>query len=632
MSQTTPQNKIRNVAIIAHVDHGKTTLVDAFLKQSTLFRANEQEMQQHQILDSGELEREKGITIKAKNICIPYKDYRINIIDTPGHADFSGEVERTLNMAEGCLLVVDAQEGPMSQTKFVLQRALELGLKPIVIINKIDKKFAQSKKTHSKLQDLFLALATDTSQLDFPIYYAIAREGIFFKDLPEVVDCKVTAEDMNQAQPASFLLDAIIEHIPAPTGDPTGPFQMQVNALDFDPHNGRYLIGKVKRGTLTANARVVVLQHVEDKIETIIKGNVRKIYVRNGLKFQEVEAVAAGEIAAVTGIEANAIGATICAEASPEALPPIKISPPSLKVKIEANTSPVAGTEGKLVTAKQLEQRLEQEKTNNITLTISRADSGAGYYIAGRGELQLSILLETMRREGYEFQVRKPEIIFQIKDGKKTEPMEEVMIDVPEEYVGTVTTALSKRFSTLINMETENKHTFFTYRLLTRNLLGLRSQLITATKGQAILNNFVCEYVPIAQQAELYRKGALISSHTGTAVGYSLNTIQLRGDLFIKPGTEVYEGMILGVNKYEEDLEVNPTKQRHQSAVRMKHDEITQTSLKQVIPLTLEYALVFIGQDEMLEVTPLNLRMRKTILQKSMRARDKRQQTKTTQE
>ncbi len=625
---TIDQSRIRNVAIIAHVDHGKTTLVDAFLKQSALFRQNQQEMQQNCILDSGELEREKGITIKAKNICIPYKDYRINIIDTPGHADFSGEVERTLNMAEGCLLVVDAQEGPMSQTKFVLKQALALKLKPIVVINKIDKKYAQPEKVLSKLQDLFLSLATDMDQLDFPVFYAIARDGIFFEKLPKVVDCKVVEEDMSKAKDVSLLIEEIIARIPAPTGDINGTFQMQVNALDFDPHNGRYLIGKVKRGSIKLNDRVVVLQGFGDEMETVAKGNVRKIYIRNGLNFEEVDNVAAGEIAAVMGIEANAIGATICAEANPDPLPPIKISPPSIKIKVEANTSPLAGLEGEFVTAKQLEQRLEQEKVNNITLTISRAENGGGYYIAGRGELQLSILLETMRREGYEFQVRKPEIIYQIKDGKKTEPLEEVMIDVPDEYVGTITTALSKRFAEMVNMESENGRTMFIYRILTRNLLGLRSNLLSATKGQVVMSNFVYEYVPVEQQADIYRKGVLISSHTGTSAGYSLNTIQERGDLFVKPGEAIYEGMVVGVNKYENDMEVNPTKQRHQSAVRMKHDEITQTILKPVIPLTLEYALVFIGQDEMLEVTPKNLRLRKNVLQKSMRAREKRMEKK----
>lgn len=615
-TNTVPQNRIRNVAIIAHVDHGKTTLVDAFLKQSALFRSNQQEMQQQQILDSGELEREKGITIKAKNISVPYKDYKINIIDTPGHADFSGEVERTLNMAEGCILVVDAQEGPMSQTKFVLKQALELKLKPIVIVNKIDKKYAQPKKVYGKLQDLFLSLATDMDQLDFPLFYAIAREGKFYKALPDALDGS-GSHDM------SLLMDEIIRYVPAPNGDENGPLQMQVNALDFDSHNGRHLIGKIKRGSIKQNDAVVVLADEKGETKQVAKGTIKRIYVRNGLKFEEVQSAGAGEIAAVTGLDFSSIGATICTTDRPEPLPPIRISPPSIKIKIESNTSPLAGQEGEFVTAKQLEVRLEAEKENNITLQISRAEGG-GYYIAGRGELQLSILLETMRREGYEFQVRKPEIILQEANGVKTEPLEEVMIDVPEEYVGTVTQALSKRSADLIDIENDNGHSTFTYKILTRNLLGLRSSLLSATKGSAVLSNFVSEYVPVKEIPPLYRRGSLLSSHTGMSVGYSLNTIQERGDLFIGPGVQVYEGMIIGINKYETDLEVNPTKARHQSAVRMKHDEITQTNLKPTIPLTLEYAIVYLGQDEMLEVTPDNLRLRKMVLQKSMRARAKR--------
>jgi len=613
MNNKLKQENIRNIAIIAHVDHGKTTLVDGFLKQAHLFRDNQMEMQQEQILDSGELEREKGITIKAKNIAIRYKDYKINIIDTPGHADFGGEVERTLNMADGCLLVVDAQEGPMPQTEFVLKKALELALKPIVVINKIDKKYANVPKVISKLNDLFLKLATDIDQLDFPIFYAIAREGKIFTELPEgdLTMANATAGDLTP------ILDKVIEYVPAPKGDIDGPLQMQVNALDYDVHTGRYLIGKIYRGTVKAGDSIVVLHGPEEKAERET-GRVKAVMVREGLEFVEVESASAGEIAAISGIESMAIGGTICDSQNLDALPKIKISPPAVKIKFEANTSPFVGREGKFVTATQIEQRLELEKSQNISLTITKADGG-GYFVAGRGELQLSILIETLRREGYEFQVKKPEIVFQMIEGKKCEPLEELFIDTTEEYIGTITDALNKRKAELVNIETDNNQTRMTYKILTRNLFGLRSQLLTATKGNAVLNSYILDYVPQVHQDELYRKGVLMASEPGTSMGYALNTIQERGDLFITPSTEVYEGMIVGINKYEQDMEVNVCKGRQKSGVRIKHDEITQTALKPVIPLTLEFALVFLAKDEILEITPKNLRLRKQYLTKEQR-------------
>lgn len=612
------QKNIRNIAIIAHVDHGKTTLVDGFLKQAHLFRDNEMEMQQEQILDSGELEREKGITIKAKNIAIRYKDYKINIIDTPGHADFGGEVERTLNMADGCLLVVDAQEGPMPQTEFVLKRALELELKPIVVINKIDKKYANVPKVIDRLNDLFLKLATNTDQLDFPIFYAIAREGKIFTELPEgdLTEAHTLEGDLTP------ILEKIVSYIPAPKGDEKGHLQMQINALHFDNHLGRYLIGRIYRGSIKKNDNVIIISgQEEDAVKKT--GRIKSIMVMEGLDFKEVDSVGAGEIVAVTGIESMAIGGTITDIEVQEALPKIKISPPAVKIKFEANTSPLMGKEGKFVTATQLEQRLELEKSNNISLVITKADGG-GHYVAGRGELQLSILIETLRREGYEFQVRKPEIVYQIIEGVKYEPKEELIIDTLEQYIGTITDALNKRKAELVNIETESSQTRMTYTILTRNLFGLRSQLLTATKGNAILNSYILEYVPVVRQDELFRRGVLVSMESGTAMGYSLNTIQERGDLFIGPSETVYEGMIVGINKYEQDMEVNVSKARVKSGVRIKHDEITQTSLKTVIPLTLEFALVFLAKDEILEITPQNLRLRKMYLTKNERVWAKR--------
>lgn len=612
------QNKLRNIAIIAHVDHGKTTLVDAFLKQTHVFRDNQDEMNQQMILDSGDLEREKGITIKAKNISVRYKGHKINIIDTPGHADFGGEVERTLNMADGCILLVDAQEGPMPQTKFVLKKALEMGLKPMLVINKIDKKFANPQKALDKVQDLFLTLAINDSQLDFPVFYAIGREGKAFKELPSG-DLSLAGTIDGDMTP---LLDAIIEYIPSPVGSETEPLQMLVTSLDYDAHLGRLLIGKIKRGTARIEDSVVVI-HNDSSDSAKDSGKIKSLKVKEGLAYEDVREASAGEIIAISGLESTAIGGTLCIASNPDPLQSIKISNPSVQIKFEANTSPFMGKEGKFVTAKQLQTRIEKEAEINISLKITKGDAGS-YYVAGRGELQLAILIETMRREGYEFQIKKPEVIFTEKDGQKLEPLEEVVIDVPEEYQGTIQAALSERKAELVDMEVENKNVRFTYKILTRKLLGLRNILLTATKGNLVMNNYILDYVPFVEMEPLYRKGVLISMDTGVAMGYSLNTIQERGDLFVEPGTKVYEGMIIGLNKYDQDLEVNPIKERQKSAVRMKHDEITQTSLKAIKPVTLEYALLFLNDDELLEVTPQNLRLRKQYLTKVQRDWSKR--------
>jgi len=615
-----PQDKLRNIAIIAHVDHGKTTLVDAFLKQSNIFRSNQDEMSQQMILDSGELEREKGITIKAKNIAIQYGDFRINIIDTPGHADFGGEVERTLNMADGCLLLVDAQEGPMPQTRFVLKRALEFGLKIILVINKIDKKYASPDKALSLVQDLMLNLATDMGQLDFPVFYAIGREGKAWSEMP-VAPLNSEGDKDYTTVPGDIgsLLKEIVDVFPSPKGDPAGDFQMQVTSVYNDQHLGKALIGRVNRGTVKVGDSII-LMHSDQVDAKKDRGEVKKLLVRQGLEFIEVREVAAGEIVGITGIDANAIGGTICTPGNLAALPMIKISNPSVQVKFEANTSPFFGREGEFISAKQLQQRLEKEAESNISLKITKADEGSGFYVAGRGELQLSILMEELRREGYEFQVRRPEVLMQLdENGKKTEPLEEVLIEVPADYQGVVVGEMSERKAELVNMENENGQVRFEYKILTRNLLGLRHTLLTATKGNLVINNFLLDYVPYTQQDELFRKGVLIASETGTAMEYSMNTLQERGELIIEPTTQVYEGMIIGVNKYEGDLEVNVSKERAKSGVRRNQAEITQVSLKSIKPLTLDFALLFLAKDEMLEVTPKNLRLRKTHLTKTER-------------
>lgn len=602
------KDKIRNVAIIAHVDHGKTTLVDAIMKQCHLFRDNQIEMNQEAILDSNELEREKGITILAKNISVRYKGFKINVIDTPGHADFGGEVERTLNMADGCILLVDAREGVMPQTKFVLKRALELKLKPIVLINKIDQKLADIPRAIDEVQNLFLDLAITDDQLDFPILYAIGREGKVFYEIPQG-DLTVPNSTTGDVSP---LLDVIISFVPESKAIEDGTFQMQVNAMEYDPHSGRYLIGRINRGVAKAGMSVTLVTSDEPdaKKETT---RIKKLMTREGLEWQETDSAKAGEIIAISGIESSSIGGTVCDSSNVEALPAIKISPPSVSIKFEANTSPLAGKEGKYVTASLLQKRLDLEKENNATLDISTGDGGS-YIVAGRGELQLSILIETLRREGYEFQVRKPQVILKEENRVMMEPMEIVYIEVPDEYLSAVTQEMSSRQAVMVDMRSHNGQTKFEYRVLTRNLFGTRNNLLTSTKGNLIFNSAFSEYVPKGNDLEIYRKGVIVSTDAGEAKAYALNMIQERGILFIKPGDKVYEGMIIGINKYDDDLDANPCKERHKTSVRMNQAEVTQISLKQYMGLTLEFALSFLKDDEILEITPQNLRLRKTYL------------------
>lgn len=611
------ENNLRNIAIIAHVDHGKTTLVDAFMKQTHLFRDNEEEMQQTQILDKGELEREKGITINAKNISITYKGVKINIIDTPGHSDFGGEVERTLNMADSCLLLVDAKEGTMPQTKFVLKKALELGLRPVVIINKIDKKLANINKTISKINDLFLSLATKEEQLEFPIYYAISREGKVFKEIPngDLTIPNTTSGDLTP------ILDEIITNLPAPKGDINKPFQMQVTIVEYNEHLGRYLIGKIANGKVKIGDPVVLVSNKDGFQKK--QGRVNELFTKVGLDWTPIKEAGVGEIVAITGIDSTDIGATLCSMDNPEPLPDIQITPPTVRVRFSANTSPFVGKEGKFVTAKQLQQRLEQEKKLNISLKIENKGANA-HYVSGRGELQLAILVEQLRREGYEFELGKPEVILQSIDGVECEPLEELIIDAPEEYLSAITQEVSERKGKMINMENEDGQNKFTYHILTRNLIGLHRNLMTATKGTAIVNSATIEYVPYEKSNELFRKGVIISSETGVALAYALMFVQDRGRLFIGSSIDVYEGMIIGINNTEDDLEVNPCKERHKTNVRMSHAQVTEISLKTPIQLTIEYALSFINDDELIEVTPKHIRLRKKLLKSTERVWSKR--------
>jgi GTP-binding protein len=611
------KNNLRNIAIIAHVDHGKTTLVDAFMKQTHLFRDNQEEMQQTRILDKGELEKEKGITISAKNISVIYKGVKINIIDTPGHSDFGGEVERTLNMADSCLLLVDAKEGTMPQTKFVLKKALELGLKPVVIINKIDRKLANIEKTTSKINDLFLSLATKEEQLDFPIYYAISREGKVFKEMP-TGDLTIPNSTSGDLTP---ILDEIVTNLPAPSGDINKPFQMQITSIEYDEHLGRYLIGKISNGKVKVGDPIVLVSNQEDFEKK--QGRVNELFTKVGLEWTSINEAEVGEIVAVTGIDSTDIGATLCSLDNPKPLPDIKITPPTVRVKFSANTSPFVGKEGKFVTAKQLQQRLDQEKRLNISLKIESKGANA-HYVSGRGELQLAILVEQLRREGYEFELGKPEVILQNIDGVECEPLEELIIDAPEEYLSAITEEVSGRKGQMVNMESEDGQNRFTYHILTRNLIGLHRNLMTVTKGTAIINSAVLEYVPYEKGENLYRKGVIISSETGTALAYALMSVQERGRLFISGSTEVYEGMIIGITNTMEDVEVNPCKERHKTNVRMAHSQVTEIALKTPILLTIEYALSFIKDDELIEVTPKHIRLRKKLLKSTERIWAKR--------
>ena len=606
-------NKIRNVAIIAHVDHGKTTLVDGFLKQSKTFRQNEAYMDQDLILDSFDQEKERGITILAKNTSINYQGTKINIIDTPGHADFGGEVERTLNMAEGAILVIDAQEGPMPQTKFVLKKAFDLGLKIIVVINKIDKKNADITKTIDKTYDLFLELATEDSQLDFPIYYAIGREGKSWQEIP-----------VDYSEHASLvpILDAIVEFVPSPEKNEDGPFQMMVSALDFDNFMGKYAVGKIKRGSLETGQSVVLLGN-EGVLES---GRIEKIFQNNGLKKVEVTSASSGDIVSIAGLKKVMIGNTITDSANPESMPPILIEEPTLSISVYANTSPFAGKEGKFLTARQLLDRIKKELETNISMKLSYADDGS-YIICGRGELHLSVFIETLRREGYELEVGKPRVITKEINSVICEPVEELTIDVEKDFAGMVIGEVSRRRG-LLNLQNENSDgtVRLVFELSTRGTLGLRNVLITASKGTVIINSMFLRYDPVGATLPKLRNGALIAFRKGKAVIYGLDIAQHRGSTFIPPQTEVYAGMIVGMSSREDDLEINVCKEKQLTNVRAASSDIS-TILTPPIIMSLEQCIDFLEDDELLEITPLALRLRKIILDPALRLKTKRAQS-----
>ena len=599
---------LRNIAIIAHVDHGKTTIVDSMLKQAGVYRENEAVVEQ--VMDSNDLERERGITILAKNTAIDYKGIRINVVDTPGHADFGGEVERVLKMVDAVLLVVDAFDGPMPQTRFVLHKALELGLKPIVCINKIDRPDARPKEVVDMVLDLFIELGADDDQLEFPIVYSSGKTGIATLDLKDYEDGKQL--DFTP------LLDTVVEYTPCPEGDPEGPMQLLVSNIDSDPYIGRIGIGRVERGVVKQGENVALVTYGQDG-----KRNARvvKLLRFHNLGREEVSSASIGEIVCVAGIADINIGDTLCDAANPEALPFVKIDEPTIAMTFSVNDSPFAGQDGKYVTSRHLRERLFKEIETNVSMRVEETDTTEAFIVKGRGELHISVLIETMRREGYEFQVSKPKVIMKEIDGVLMEPVEDLVIDVPEDFVGPVMEKIGRRRGELLNMLPPTKgYTRLEFRIPSRGLLGYRTEFLTDTKGNGIMNSIISGFEPFAGDIETRGQGVLVAFETGTAVTYGLFNAQDRGPLFIGAGTPVYEGMIVGVNPKPEDITVNVCKKKHVTNMRSAGADDAMR-LTPPLNFSLEQCLEFVEDDELCEVTPKNIRLRKKILNNDLRAK-----------
>ena len=597
---------IRNVAIIAHVDHGKTTLVDGLLKQSNTFRENQAEMNQDLIMDSGDQEHERGITITAKQTSIYHGEYKINIIDTPGHADFSGEVERTLNMADGVILIVDAQEGPMPQTKFVLSKALELGLKPVVVINKIDKPARRIVEVEDELADLFLELATDEAQLHYPIYYAIGREGKAWTNVPDNTD---------QHADLTPIFDAITNDISAPDVDQNGGLQLLVTSLTYDSFLGKYAIGRITRGQAKKGQNVALINRDGE----ITNAKIEKLFGYRGLNKEEIDEAGAGDIVAITGVGNAKIGDTIADKDTPDALPTIDIEAPTLSMYLGPNTSPMKGREGEFTTGRQIGDRLKKELETNVSLRVE--DNGIGFTVSGRGELHLSVLIETMRREGFEFEVGRPEVVTIMEDGVEKEPIEELYIEVAPEFVGAVSQELGARRAEMRGQEQTSSGTArLDYVLPTRALIGLRNILLTQTKGTVIMNSLPHGYQPVGAKIPKSRNGVLIAFEAGTTTPYALQTAEARGEMLVGAGTEVYAGMIVGIYNRHDDLEINVCKAKHLTNMRSSSSDGT-VQLTPYTEFSLEQCIDFIEDDELLEVTPKNLRLRKRELDPNKRKR-----------
>lgn len=595
--------QLRNVAIIAHVDHGKTTLVDALLKQTHTFAQHQKENQQTTILDNNDLERERGVTILAKNTSVFWHDTKINILDTPGHADFSGEVERVLNMADGCILLVDAAEGVLSQTRFVLRLALELKLIPILIINKVDRKDQRVKEVENEISDLFLELATDESQLNFPVLYAKGIDGVAGFQIEEQEDHSMKIVDGNDLSP---LFETIIKTIPSPGGDTNHSLQIQVNSLDWDDHLGKLVIGRIFNGKVR-NGQTVALVKLDGKV---LNAKVQYLFTYEGLERKAIEEAVVGDIVALAGLPDPKIGETISDVSNPQPLPALPISEPTVKMQMSVNTSPFAGRDAQFSTSRQVRDRLAKELETNVGLRMMPGSTGESVTLIGRGELHLSILIETMRREGYEFSLSRPEVVLKEIDGVSCEPWEYVTIDVPEQRTGTITASMAQRRALLKNMHQTKSGVRFEYEISTANLIGYRNELLTATSGEGLLNSTFLEYRPLSARADTSRGGAIIAHETGTTTAYALEKSQERGVMFVNPGEEVYTGQVVGINSRAEDMVMNVVKGKKLTNMRASSADATVVLAPAWKP-SLEQFLTLIGEDEMLEVTPSFLRLRK---------------------
>ena len=598
-------SKLRNVAIIAHVDHGKTTLVDQMLKQSGTFRTNESVAER--VMDSGDLERERGITILSKNTSVFYDDIKINIVDTPGHADFGGEVERILMMVDGVVLLVDAFEGCMPQTRFVLQKALKLNKKPIVVINKIDRENARPDEVIDEVIDLFIELGADDDQIDFPVVYASGRQGYAFLN------------KVDEAKDLRPLFETIIKEVPAPSGDANGPLQILISNIDYDDYVGRIGVGRVERGTVSTGEAVV--ECISENETKNVK--IGKIYKFEGLKRVETDSASAGEIISVSGVPGLNIGETLCSPEKVEPLPFVKIDEPTVAMNFMVNNSPFAGREGKFVTSRNIRDRLFKEVETNVSMRVEETDSADTFKVSGRGELHLSILIETMRREGYEFQVSKPQVIMKEIDGVLCEPMEILSVEVPESYVGTVIEKIGARKADMTNMSPKDGGmTLLEFRVPSRGIIGYRSEFLTDTNGKGVINQLFDGYEPYKGEIVQRHHGSLVAHETGVSTGYGLFAAQDRGKLFIGPGVEVYEGMVVGSTPKAEDITVNVCKKKHVTNMRASGSD-EALKLTPHTNLSLEQSIEFIDDDELLEVTPKSLRIRKRILDKTLRLRSK---------
>lgn len=603
---TNERANLRNIAIIAHVDHGKTTLVDQLLKQSGIFRSNEHV--DDRAMDSNELERERGITILAKNTAIEYKDTKINILDTPGHADFGGEVERILRMVDGVILVVDSFEGCMPQTRFVLKKALETNLKPIVVVNKIDREFARPEEVVDEVLELFIELDANDEQLDFPVVYASGFNGT----------ASLSPDPATQEDTLRVLYDAILEHIPAPVDNKEEPLQFQVSLLDYSDYVGRIGIGRIFRGTMKVGEQVAVLKR-DGSVKQL---RVTKMYGFLGLKRVEVQEAYAGDLVAVSGMGDIDVGETVCPVDHQEALPELHIDEPTLQMRFLVNDSPFAGREGKWVTARKIQERLDQQLETDVSLRVDPTDSPDEWIVSGRGELHLSILIENMRREGYELQVSKPEVIIRDIDGVRSEPYERVQIDVPEEHTGSIIESMGERKGEMLDMiNNGNGQVRLIFLVPARGLIGYSTEFLTLTRGYGILNHTYDSYKPVSGgKIGGRRHGVLVSMENGTVTGYSIMQLEDRGTMFVEAGAEIYAGMVVGENSRDNDLTINLTKVKHATNVRSATKDQTVTSKKPRI-LSLEEALEYIGDDEYCEITPQTIRMRKKILDKNERER-----------